>query len=233
MSLESIQQEELQYKVCSTCKQLKSTDSFSKNKSTKDGLQWRCKECAKVHYRENQQARQKYYQKNRDVRLEYCKRYREVHKEQRHEYNRQWRIDNKEHLSRYDRERYENRKYSVQEYSKEWQRTHPERIRQYKLNRKALKAGQVGFLLERYWLTLLQVYGHICMNPQCDKQVTKENMLTLDHIIPLSWGNENTKLHSMDNFQVLCLSCNSRKSNIHATDWRPFIIQDWQQYNVE
>lgn len=44
-------------KVCSTCKESKTLDSFSKNKSRKDGLSGHCKLChkgfRKIHYENN------------------------------------------------------------------------------------------------------------------------------------------------------------------------------------
>lgn len=38
-------------KVCSKCGLSKETSDFSKNSSSPDGLQHRCKECFKEHYR--------------------------------------------------------------------------------------------------------------------------------------------------------------------------------------
>lgn len=42
--------------------------------------------------------------------------------------------------------------------------------------------------------------------------------LTLDHIIPISWGILSR--HSIDNFQVLCNQCNATKNNYVSYDLR-------------
>ena len=47
-------------KVCNTCNINKSLSEFSKDKYTKDGLQYRCKECTNQHYQDNKESRLKY-----------------------------------------------------------------------------------------------------------------------------------------------------------------------------
>ena len=39
------------YKRCSMCKTFKEIDTFSRNKSTKDGLHQACKECLSIFYK--------------------------------------------------------------------------------------------------------------------------------------------------------------------------------------
>ena len=48
------------YKHCSRCKLEKSTKDFCKNAKTLDGLQSRCKECAKKHRQENAETWKRY-----------------------------------------------------------------------------------------------------------------------------------------------------------------------------
>lgn len=71
-----------------------------------------------------------------------------------------------------------------------------------------------------YWEILVDIYGE-----QCLCCFSREN-LQLDHVIPLSWGNSQTKLHNMSNFQILCKSCNTRKKDKHV-DFR------WIGYEAE
>ena len=54
----------------------------------------------------------------------------------------------------------------------------------------------------------------------CGQRLLLENM-TLDHIVPLSMGGED----SMDNLQVLCYDCNQLKSNILPDDFMDRIIK--------
>lgn len=42
--------------------------------------------------------------------------------------------------------------------------------------------------------------------------------LTLDHIIPVSWGF--LSFHGLNNFQILCNQCNSSKNNYGSIDFR-------------
>lgn len=68
-----------------------------------------------------------------------------------------------------------------------------------------------------------------CTNAEV-KQFMAENLycvqcgstedLTLDHIIPVSWGILSR--HALDNFQTLCNSCNGTKKANSSIDFRPF-----------
>jgi len=66
------------------------------------------------------------------------------------------------------------------------------------------------------WLELCERYGNTCL---CCRE---EKPLEPDHVIPVTWGGGNT----IDNIQPLCKSCNRRKGNRHATDYRITEIVD-------
>lgn len=55
-------------KICSNCKKEKSRDSFTKDKRTKDGLDYYCRECKKI-------KRDEFNKKNREKLLEYKKNF--------------------------------------------------------------------------------------------------------------------------------------------------------------
>lgn len=66
---------------------------------------------------------------------------------------------------------------------------------------------------------LKYIYDHqkgIC--GKCRKYIPFESM-TVDHIVPLSWGGTNYP----SNIQLLCLSCNSSKGNYHDIDYRDYV----------
>ncbi len=92
--------------------------------------------------------------------------------------------------------------------------------------RMAVQKDQLGFVTKNPIVSLIEVYGAKCMNINCSKPIDDSNKLTLDHVIPISWGTEETKLHDMNNLQILCGSCNSTKSNRSDHDFRPFLY-DW------
>ncbi len=41
----------METKTCCTCKETKTVSEFNKDKNTKDGYAWRCRDCAKASYR--------------------------------------------------------------------------------------------------------------------------------------------------------------------------------------
>lgn len=85
------------------------------------------------------------------------------------------------------------------------------------------KRNQIGIVPNDAIEILISLFGDMCMNPACELDMNEKNPLTLDHIIPISWGAEDTKLHDISNMQLLCFSCNSSKRNRTATDYRPFL----------
>jgi len=68
---------------------------------------------------------------------------------------------------------------------------------------------------------IIEAYGNTCMKCKHPNLVGHE--LHCDHILPRSLFPEYEL--DLDNMQILCLSCNSSKSNRSVTDYRP---SDWQ-----
>lgn len=139
-----------QYKRCSMCKELKLVSEFTKDKNSKDGLDFRCRQCKKVindslkeykkrHYVENKEhyikrakdynikhkdeIKQKQLAHRKENLVKY-KQYNDAHKEQRKQYKQ----EHKEHIREY------NKKYNKQykEKHKEWVKQHSESIQRYK-----------------------------------------------------------------------------------------------------
>ena len=65
--------------------------------------------------------------------------------------------------------------------------------------------------------TTAEVKQFMAENTYC-VQCFAEDELTLDHIIPISWGF--LSYHGLGNFQVLCNTCNGRKKNYFSIDFR-------------
>ena len=53
-------------KQCCTCGEVKEVEAFSRNRSRKDGLQPRCKACARRHYEQNREAIAEYQRRYRE-----------------------------------------------------------------------------------------------------------------------------------------------------------------------
>ena len=86
-------------KTCNKCGEELPLNSFSKDKSHKDGLSSQCKGCRKQYQQNNKVAIAKYdkeyakqyYQKNKKTIAEQQKQYKEEHSKVVTEYQRQWR----------------------------------------------------------------------------------------------------------------------------------------------
>jgi 5-methylcytosine-specific restriction endonuclease McrA len=146
-----------------------------------------------------------------------------------------WREKNKEHIKKYNHEytlRSEVKKeihaYNLDETTKERKRlcaSKPSSKRKLMIRQKRFLSTEYGKATRAYWTARRRKYleassNHITAKewaeikrtsplcPMCGKFVECEN-LSLDHIIPLSRGGENTK----ENVQALCLRCNILKSD--------------------
>ena len=91
-------------KHCNPCNTNKSLSEFSKSKTTKDGLQTRCKDCNKQYRQDNKESiapsSVQYHRDNKEDRDKYAKQYRLDNKES----IAQRRLDNKEARDEYQRQ---------------------------------------------------------------------------------------------------------------------------------
>ena len=81
-------------KVCSQCNIEKEFTEFSKQRTSRDGNQSKCKKCGKQYRKENKEQLK-----------EYNKQYHIKNKEQLKEYNKQYHIKNKEQIREYTNNR--------------------------------------------------------------------------------------------------------------------------------
>ena len=171
----------------------------------------RHREKGRAHYHEN---KEKY------------REYRLTHAESIREYKRSWEKKNQERLkvlleirhekikeqrrTRYRNnpdkaiERSRNYKLAHPEYNKNYGQTYPEIIRRKTAHRRARRKNASGTYTLRQWLELKEQYGHMCL---CCGRKEPEIKLTVDHVVPLTKGGDNT----INNIQPLCFSCNSTK----------------------
>jgi hypothetical protein len=210
-------------KVCSKCGESKPIEAFSKNRTTADGLDKRCKTCAAKSYKE-------YYAKNREK----VKEYKIKNKEKIKEYNKEYRIKNKEQLNENDRKRYAENKEKMKEYriknrdkrakqAREWNKTNPEKVQAN--NREWLKnnpdknrhkcALRRSARMQRTpcWLTeddMILIQRKYTL-AQKKTESTGEKWV-VDHILPLR-GKLVSGLHVPANLRVIKETTNARKYN--------------------
>lgn len=93
----------------------------------------------------------------------------------------------------------------------EWRKKNATRAKEISSKARAKRKQALGdtTLPVGFWDALLDFYGWACLS--CDSDASLE----LDHVLPIAKGGK----HTVDNFQILCRSCNARKAT-KSTDYR-------------
>jgi hypothetical protein len=202
-------------KPCSKCGLVKSIDSFHKNKSHKDGLQSRCKDC-------RAKASDEYYKIHKEKILERNNHYVAEHKEERNRYVKQYCADHKEHKKQYyseNREKitkwnkqyiFENKEHFV-DYIRLWHKNNPEKSTGYFQKRRSTKRKLISTLTVEQWVEAKEYFSNKCA--YCGKI----GKLTRDHFIALSKLGE----YSHNNIIPVCKQCNCSKHNADFFEWYP------------
>ena len=108
-------------KICTKCKRELPVEAFAKHNSTKDGLQFWCKECKRQRYQET-----------REHTLKHQKEYAEKNKEKIRENGKIYREKNKEKKRQTDKAYRERNKDKIKAQLKEYYRTHIDERKAYK-----------------------------------------------------------------------------------------------------
>jgi len=182
-------------------------------------IRWR-----KKHYQEHREKiledRKKYYQEHKEERTKYRRENREriakwektdEHKEKHREYYQK----NKKRLAKHQRRYYQENKKKLTKKQREYGRTPAAKIcraGQQARRRAAIRNCEINDL-ELEQLKLLSKKTIRCAI--CKKRFTKTRRKTLDHILSLSKGGNNSLMNS----QIICQSCNSKKHAKHYTEF--------------
>jgi hypothetical protein len=174
-------------KRCPRCGIEKSSDSFSRNKASRDGLQSSCKPCRQIIIKA-------WREKNFEHVKQYGDHYRETHREERRQYNQQWRKQNGAYWRSYQNERLRtNIDYRLRNYIGRAIR------RAINKNRQSVFA-KLGYSIE-------ELRNHLASLFQ--PGMSWDNYGThwhLDHVIPQSWFNLHDE-NGIDEYEVkLCWS---------------------------
>lgn len=178
----------------------------------------------------NKCYRKKEYEENKSVELMQMKKYQRLHKVQIKKYSKQYRKLYEDERSKSWKIWYERNKTDRLTYLKEYRKSHKneKRIRDrkyYKLNtqkvlnrnrkRNATKQSVDFWTKEMsiHWEWMLDATEGYC--PKCGEPFDNGiHKCTMDHVIPLTPRLGNPQgIHHIDNVQVLCGSCNSKKHN--------------------
>lgn len=180
---------------CQACKDIKPIEAFRKNKNCKLGRERTCSLCVyekrnsdPAQIANNKKLKDKWYQANKDKILE---RYKE-----------EIYPANREQILKYQKDYYQKNKELVKARISQWQKDNPDKKAEYSHKRRAWKMGN-----GRNDLTAKQIRTLCELLPYCVICKTK-NDLTIDHIISLRRGGENT----ISNCTRMCRACNSTKN---------------------
>lgn len=205
----------MEEKQCKKCgKFLPATlEYFYKDTRHKEQFRSPCKECCKkiVDQEEKAKYRKQYYQKNKEILIEYQKIYRVEHKDKVINYRRK----NKDKLTQKHREYVQNNLEEVYSYNRTWEIKNREKrniqARAHDAKRRAYKKNSTGQhtrddILNQYERQKGKCYW-------CSKKVY--NNYHVDHIVPLSRGGSNDKY----NIVISCPHCNEVKNSKLPHEW--------------
>lgn len=137
----------MESKVCNKCGEEKPICEFSKNKTSKDGVQRKCKACAKKYREENHQKllkkKKEHYENNKEKILEKKKDYitknkekvalsNKIYRESNKEKITEWKLNNREGILKYNREYQVKNADKISKKAKEYKINNYDKILTYK-----------------------------------------------------------------------------------------------------
>lgn len=159
---------------------------FVKDKTAKDGLHSRCKDCHAL----KQRQRNSHKYKNKEEYNSYMREYNKANSEKKRVRDKRYREENSGKIA---------------EYNRSYRKSNLERKRELNRNYKSIRRSMTTGEGVDY-STIKQMDNMICY--LCGFRIT-ENDLHFDHIEPLSKGGKHTE----DNLACTHSKCNQEKSN--------------------
>lgn len=181
-----------QSKACTKCGQIKPFSEYHKHKGAADGLSQRCKECRKVDSKNYNDA-------NREIVREKSRADHHKNKDARNAKRSALYWKDPELSRQKSREQYAKNPEKGRAYARNWRKENPEQRRVQEHTRRARENAVYS---EPYTdADVLSLYGtdcHLCGQainldaPRMNHFEGWELGLHIDHVIPISWGGEDT-----------------------------------------
>jgi hypothetical protein len=224
-------------KRCTKCLIIKNTLEFHKSPSNKDGLTSHCMVCrnekskkyekanrekinlVKKKYREDNkdrisEYRIKYKEDNRDKIKEATKKYSEVNRDKIKEYRKA----NKEHIAKKNKEYRLDNKENLKNYNLEYVKSRTKTDSLFKLKLR-IRGTVTRYLKDGKSKTTREIIGIGFKEFQDYLEVEYTDGMHLDHIIPLSWANNDEEVYILNhysNFQIITAEENLAKKDTYC-----------------
>lgn len=198
-------------KQCTTCKEWKDLDEFSKNSTGKYGRSSKCKKCSSIYT-------QQWHNDNPEKSRAQTRKWHQEHRDEVRVQQKQWHENNRNEVHQQHRQYYQEHRDEHRKWAQQWKQNNPEKYyaiaKKARHTRRARLKGIPGSYHPDEWYALCEYYDFYCLC--CCQQFAFED-LTLDHIIPV-YDVENC-VNDITNFQPLCGPCNSSKG-AQSIDYR-------------
>lgn len=195
-------------KRCSTCKEEKPVDQFSKDRTQPSGLNYQCKACrAIINKRGYDRIKPVTVTEQTCTKCNVTKPADEFYREARYKNGLMTRCK-----SCFTAQTVAGRdKQKVNEAALRWRKRNPDKVREANRRIKAMRRkNERRQWTPADWDRLVARFDGRCA--YCGERKD----LTLDHVVPVSRGGR----HAAGNFLPACLSCNSSKSSKFLVEWR-------------
>jgi hypothetical protein len=196
----------MELRDCSRCKKElpRTSEYFARRKSSKDGLEYHCKEC-------NRKRSKEHYEENKDWHLNRRREYYHSHLDEMQQYRDQ----NREYLREKNKENYYNNLEYFKEKEKRWRKTNPDKNKaKYTRNRYIRKSRMLSVesnFTEEDWNRCKSHFNDTC------SYCGEKKPLQREHFVPLANKGEYT----INNIIPACSRCNASKNNRNFFEWYP------------
>lgn len=204
---------------CTVCFTVKQFSEFVLKRGKPKG---RCKACDSIYSKAN-------YEKNKQKRLEQCKKYRSENKTKLRIYFSEWRRNNKNKCNEYAKKYRENnkdkhresvKKWGVENIQKKrkcyqsWASRNPDKVLSKNAKRRAAELNAIPV-----WFSEADefVFSEALSLAKL-REVACGFKWEVDHIVPLI-SKEVSGFHCMSNFRVIPAIINRKKGNRRTSDW--------------